>query len=99
MGQGRHYHMAEGPHFAFIILQDSTRHWTLHAGAESDAEMVELFRHSLAMPLEFQTLSVNEWTQHLLCAERYGEGRVFIAGDAAHLVIPDGRPGNEHRRG
>jgi 2-polyprenyl-6-methoxyphenol hydroxylase-like FAD-dependent oxidoreductase len=90
MGQGRHYHMAEGPHFAFIILQDSTRHWTLHAGAESDAEMVELFRHSLAMPLEFQTLSVNQWTQHLLCAERYGEGRAFIAGDAAHLVIPTG---------
>ena len=90
MGQGRHYHMAEGPHFAFIILQDSTRHWTLHAGVESDAEMVELFRHSLAMPLEFQTLSVNEWTQHLLCAERYGDGRAFIAGDAAHLVIPTG---------
>jgi hypothetical protein len=35
-------------------------------------------------------LSVNEWTQHLLCAERYGDGRVFIAGDAAHLVIPTG---------
>jgi len=42
------------------------------------------------MPLEFEMLSVNEWTQHLLCAERYGEGRVFIAGDAAHLVIPTG---------
>jgi len=90
MGQGRHYHMAEGPYFAFIILQDSTRHWTLHAQAESDAEMVELFRHSLAMPIEFETLSINEWTQHLLCAERYAEGRVFIAGDAAHLVIPTG---------
>ena len=90
MGRGRHYHMAEGPLFAFIILQDSTRHWTLHAQAASDAEMVELFRHSLAMPLDFETLSVNEWTQHLLCAERYGEGRVFIAGDAAHLVIPTG---------
>lgn len=90
MGRGRHYHMAEGPLFAFIILQDSTRHWTLHAQAASDAEMVELFRHSLAMPIDFEALSVNEWTQHLLCAERYGQGRVFIAGDAAHLVIPTG---------
>jgi 2-polyprenyl-6-methoxyphenol hydroxylase-like FAD-dependent oxidoreductase len=26
----------------------------------------------------------------LLCAEHYGEGRVFIAGDAAHLVILTG---------
>lgn len=90
MGQGRHYHIAEGPLFPFIILQDSTRHWTLHAAARSDAEMAEIFGNSLGMPLEFEMLSVNEWTQHLLCAERYGEGRVFIAGDAAHLVIPTG---------
>jgi 2-polyprenyl-6-methoxyphenol hydroxylase-like FAD-dependent oxidoreductase len=90
MGKGRHYHIADGPLFPFIILQDSTRHWTLHAAAASDPEMAEIFRKSLAMPIPFQMLSVNEWTQHLLCAERYGQGRVFIAGDAAHLVIPTG---------
>ena len=90
IGKGRHYHIAEGPLFPFLILQDSTRHWTLHAAASSDAEMAEIFKKSLAMPVEFAMLSVNEWTQHLLCAERYGEGRVFIAGDAAHLVIPTG---------
>jgi hypothetical protein len=90
MGKGRHYHIAEGPLFPFLILQDSTRHWTLHAAASSDAEMAEIFRKSLAMPIPFEMLSVNEWTQHLLCAERFGEGRVFVAGDAAHLVIPTG---------
>jgi 2-polyprenyl-6-methoxyphenol hydroxylase-like FAD-dependent oxidoreductase len=90
MGKGRHYHIAEGPLFPFIILQDSTRHWTLHAGAASDAEMAETFKKSLAMPIGFEMLSVNKWTQHLLCAERYSGGRVFIAGDAAHLVIPTG---------
>ncbi|HEY7655801.1 MAG TPA: FAD-dependent monooxygenase [Burkholderiales bacterium] len=90
MGKGRHYHIAEGPLFPFIILQDSTRHWTLHAAAASDAEMAEIFRKALDMPIEFEMLSVNQWTQHLLCAERYGEGRVFVAGDAAHLVIPTG---------
>jgi 2-polyprenyl-6-methoxyphenol hydroxylase-like FAD-dependent oxidoreductase len=90
MGKGRHYHIAEGPLFPFIILQDSTRHWTLHATAASDHEMAEIFRKSLAMPIPFEMISVNEWTQHLLCAERYAQGRVFIAGDAAHLVIPTG---------
>jgi hypothetical protein len=90
MGKGRHYHIADGPIFPFIILQDSTRHWTLHAAASSDGEMAEIFKKSLGMPVEFEMLSVNEWTQHLLCAERYAEGRVFIAGDAAHLVIPTG---------
>ena len=90
MGKGRHYHIADGPLFPFIILQDSTRHWTLHAAAASDAEMAVIFRNALGMPIEFEMLSVNQWTQHLLCAERYGEGHVFIAGDAAHLVIPTG---------
>lgn len=90
MGKGRHYHIAEGPLFPFIILQDSTRHWTLHAAPATDAEMADIFKKSLGMPIGFEMLSVNEWTQHLLCAERYGEGRVFIAGDAAHLVIPTG---------
>jgi len=90
LGKGRHYHVAESPYFPFIILQDSTRHWTLHAAPESDSEMTLIFERSLGMPLEFETLSVNEWTQHLLCATAYGSGRVFIAGDAAHLVIPTG---------
>jgi hypothetical protein len=52
--------------------------------------MADIFRKSLAMPIPFEMVSVNEWTQHLLCAERYSQGRVFIAGDAAHLVIPTG---------
>ena len=90
MGKGRHYHIATRPLFPFIIIQDSTKHWTLHAAAESDAEMTEIFRGALGMDVPFDTLSVNEWTQHLLCADRYREGRAFIAGDAAHLVIPTG---------
>ena len=90
IGKGRHYHIAEPPLFPFIILQDSTRHWTLHAATSSDDEMAALFAHSMAMSLPFDVLSVNEWTQHLLCADRYADGRVFIAGDAAHLVIPTG---------
>jgi 2-polyprenyl-6-methoxyphenol hydroxylase-like FAD-dependent oxidoreductase len=90
MGKGRHYHIATRPMFPFIIIQDSTKHWTLHAAAESDAEMTEIFRGALGMDVPFETLSVNEWTQHLLCAESYRTGRAFIAGDAAHLVIPTG---------
>jgi hypothetical protein len=82
--------VAEGPLFPFIILQDSTRHWTLHAAPDSDAEMAPIFARSLGMRIDFETLSVNEWTQHLLCATSYGVERVFIAGDAAHLVIPTG---------
>ena len=30
------------------------------------------------------------WRHHLLVAERYRDDRVFLAGDAVHLVIPTG---------
>ena len=46
-GKGRHYHIAEGPLFPFIILQDSTRDWTVHAAAASDDEMATIFASSL----------------------------------------------------
>lgn len=35
-------------------------------------------------------LSCNPWRQNLLLADRYRDGRVFLAGDAVHLVIPTG---------
>jgi FAD binding domain len=35
-------------------------------------------------------LSCDPWRQNLLLADRYGGGRVFLAGDAVHLVIPTG---------
>src|SRR6202040_3307567 len=67
-----------------------TKHWTLHAAAETDGAMLDLFREAVALPIDVEMLSVNEWTQNLLCAESYADRRVFIAGDAAHLVIPTG---------
>jgi hypothetical protein len=89
MGKGRHYHVVQTG-FPFLILQDRTPFWTLHFAAGSDAEMADVFDRAVGMDLEFEMLSVNEWTQHLLCADRYASGRVFIAGDAAHLMIPTG---------
>jgi hypothetical protein len=52
--------------------------------------MAAMFEKTVAMPVDYEMLSVNEWKQNLLLAERYGEGRVFLAGDAVHLVIPTG---------
>lgn len=36
------------------------------------------------VPVEF--VSGRSWNMHALLAPRYGQGRVFIAGDAAHLI-------------
>jgi 2-polyprenyl-6-methoxyphenol hydroxylase-like FAD-dependent oxidoreductase len=89
IGRGRHYHVADN-HATQLIVQDSTKHFTLHSIVDSDEEMVRMFAETIGLPLKFDTLYVGEWKQNLLLAESYGEGRVFIAGDAAHLVIPTG---------
>jgi 2-polyprenyl-6-methoxyphenol hydroxylase-like FAD-dependent oxidoreductase len=90
IGKGRHYHVADD-RATFLITQDSTRHFTLHAVVETDADMARQFEKTIVMPLPYEMLSVGEWRQNLLLADRYGDGqRVFLAGDAAHLVIPTG---------
>ena len=89
IGKGRHYHVCDDQ-AGFIIVQDDTKHFTLHAVVQDDSEMPKLFEKIVAMPIEYETLFIGHWTQRLLVADEYGAGRVFIAGDAAHLVIPTG---------
>ena len=48
IGKGRHYHVADA-HNSFLIVQDSTRHFTLHATVDSDDAMKALFEQVVAM--------------------------------------------------
>src|SRR5580704_812862 len=90
IGKGRHYHVADDK-ATFLIVQDSTKHFTLHAVVDSDAEMATRFEKTVAMPVKYEMLYVGQWKQNLLLADAYGSGgRVFLAGDAVHLVIPTG---------
>jgi 2-polyprenyl-6-methoxyphenol hydroxylase-like FAD-dependent oxidoreductase len=89
IGKGRHYHIADDK-AGFLIVQDSTKHFTLHAITDTDAEMATLFEQAVALPVKYEMLYVGSWNQKLLLADRYQEGRVFLAGDAVHLVIPTG---------
>ncbi len=89
IGKGRHYHVADA-HSTFLIVQDSTRHFTLHSVVDSDDDMKTMFETTVAMPLKYEMLSCAPWRQNLLLADSYGQGRVFLAGDAVHLVIPTG---------
>jgi 2-polyprenyl-6-methoxyphenol hydroxylase-like FAD-dependent oxidoreductase len=88
-GPGRHYHVADD-RAGFLIMQDSTKHFTLHARADSDDEMKRLFEATIGIPLDYEMISCSPWRQNLLLADRYRDGRVFLAGDSAHLVIPTG---------
>jgi hypothetical protein len=71
-------------------MQDSRRHWTLHAAVDSDEEMHAIFKKTVGVPVKYEMLYCAEWRQNLLLADRYRKGRAFLAGDAVHLVIPTG---------
>jgi 2-polyprenyl-6-methoxyphenol hydroxylase-like FAD-dependent oxidoreductase len=89
IGKGRHYHVAD-ERATQLIVQDSTRHFTLHSIVDSEADMGPMFERTIAMPLPYEMQFAGMWRQNLLLADRYGKGRVFLGGDAVHLVIPTG---------
>ena len=88
-GKGRHYHVADDK-ATQLIMQDTTRHWTLHSIVDTNEEMNATFERSVGVPVKYEMLSCDPWRQNLLLADAYGKDRVFLAGDAAHLVIPTG---------
>ena len=49
-----------------------------------------LIAQSTGINLPYEVLSTDEWTASKLIADRYRDGRVFLAGDACHLHPPFG---------
>lgn len=87
--RGRHYYRVD-TQWTFLIVQDSTKHFTIHAAVDHEAEMAPLFESIVGIPVKYETLHVGKWTQRLMLSTGYFQKRVFIAGDACHLVIPTG---------
>jgi 2-polyprenyl-6-methoxyphenol hydroxylase-like FAD-dependent oxidoreductase len=52
-----------------------------------------ILRRALGRPFEVEWKGVNVWHRRSLVAERYGDRRVFLAGDAVHLLSPTGALG------
>lgn len=80
---------------ASLIAIDGHDLWLNHvafdAGHDTDGEDPEqLLFEAVGGHVDHEVLGVVRWTGRQLVAERYGEGRVFLAGDAAHIWIPVG---------
>ncbi len=56
----------------------------------ADTNPDAMIRAALALDVDLEILSRDDWTAHQLVAERYRAGRVFLAGDACHLHPPFG---------
>jgi 2-polyprenyl-6-methoxyphenol hydroxylase-like FAD-dependent oxidoreductase len=87
MGKGRHYYSPNGA----MIVQDDLKHFMLNVyEIPEGTDPADIVLDFLRIPVDVEVLHTSEWNFNLLVAERYGEGRVLLAGDAAHLVIPVG---------
>jgi 2-polyprenyl-6-methoxyphenol hydroxylase-like FAD-dependent oxidoreductase len=53
-------------------------------------EIANEIRRAVGIDFDFEILSVTSWTRRELVAQTYQQGRVFIAGDAAHVMSPTG---------
>jgi 2-polyprenyl-6-methoxyphenol hydroxylase-like FAD-dependent oxidoreductase len=59
----------------------------------SEADIRAALRRAMGKDFDYEILSVMRWVRRELVADRYGAGRVFIAGDSAHLMSPTGALG------
>ena len=88
-GKGRHYNFLDGPG-SVIVAQGNRREFTLHTSLPEDADFVAVLRDLVGFDCAPEIRHIRSWRYHLLVAERYRQGRVLLAGDSAHLVIPTG---------
>jgi FAD-dependent monooxygenase len=79
-----------------IIAQDEIDTWTVHRQVPDDTTLADidpmaLLQKTLGRPVVVdELLETSVWRPNVLVADKYRDGRVFLAGDAAHQVIPTG---------
>ena len=86
-----HYQSAAGT----LIAQNDKDIWTLQTRwpqetPPEDVDIAGLLRGFAGRDFSHEILVANAWTPHFVVAERYSEGRVLLAGDAAHQYVPTG---------
>jgi 2-polyprenyl-6-methoxyphenol hydroxylase-like FAD-dependent oxidoreductase len=88
-GHGRHYNFVDQDG-STIIAQGCRTEFTLHSSRPPDTDFRPILDNLIGFPCRFEILQVIPWRHNLLVADHYRQGRVFLAGDAIHLVVPTG---------
>lgn len=88
-GKGRHYSFANDDGTS-LVAQGDRKEFTLHTNLPIETDFLPFIRNLIGFRCDLRILHVLPWRHHLLLADRYRVNRVFLAGDAAHLVIPTG---------
>jgi len=97
--KGKAYrHIFVGPEgtFATIVAINGRDQWRLSIignadkKTHSETDIRAVIRRVAGFDFDYEILSVLPWVRRALVADEFGKGRVFIAGDAAHLTSPTG---------
>ena len=88
-GKGRHYNFVDA-NSSTLIAQGCRTEFTLHTSLPADTDFRPVIQDLVGFPCSFEITHVIQWHHNLLLAEHYRDRRVFLAGDAVHLVIPSG---------
>jgi hypothetical protein len=96
LGRGTLYWtFAPGSFGVFTAIDGATlwnyQHYFLDPDESPDSvDPRTAIRDGMGADFSFEILRVTHWSHHQSVAERYREGRVFLAGDAVHLFCPTG---------
>jgi len=79
----------EGP-WASLTAADGVERWRLMVYQHGDFDPADAVRRAVGRDFPFEILTVGVWVRRNMVAERYGSKRVFLAGDAVHVMPPNG---------
>jgi len=81
----------EQPGFQAFLTHYPDGRWVLMFSDDrerTEAELREAIRRTLGRDFAVEIITTGQWEMAGRIAERYGDGRVFVAGDAAHQLPP-----------
>jgi 2-polyprenyl-6-methoxyphenol hydroxylase-like FAD-dependent oxidoreductase len=97
-GWARFYKLIDGGgHWGDLVAIDGKELWrlTILTGFKpgyrfDDGDVEHYIRRAAGVPVAYEIISILPWERMELVADRYRQGPVFIAGDAAHQNSPTG---------
>jgi 2-polyprenyl-6-methoxyphenol hydroxylase-like FAD-dependent oxidoreductase len=92
---GRYVLVGPAGPWASLVPADGVERWRLMVYDSGKTDLADidaagLLRRAAGRDFDFEILSVGQWVRRRMVADQYGAGRVYLAGDAVHVMPPNG---------
>lgn len=88
--------LGENGYWGLVVSVDGRVMWRLSVALPKERDTIgeeearALIHKAIGTPIDFELRAILPWVRRQLVADTYRKGRVFIAGDAAHVMSPTG---------